>query len=73
MSDDIGETFSEAERAAIAAADELTIRAKMSDGTATVLKVFYDDRAVVEIMVLIGTYNMHARFVAGLDIELEKD
>ena len=73
LSDDIGETFSEAERAAIAAADELTIRAKMSDGTATVLKVFYDDRAVVEIIVLIGTYNMHARFVAGLDIELEKD
>ena len=73
LSDDIGETFSEAERAAIRAADELTIRAKISDGTATVLKVFYDDRAVVEIMVLIGTYNMHARFVAGLDIELEKD
>ena len=73
LSDDIGETFSEAERAAIRAADELTIRAKISDGTATVLKVFYDDRAVVEIMVLIGTYNMHERFVAGLDIELEKD
>jgi alkylhydroperoxidase family enzyme len=70
---DLGDTFSEAERAAINAADELTMRARLSDGAATVLKVFYDERAVVEIMVLIGTYNMHARFVAGLDIELEKD
>jgi alkylhydroperoxidase family enzyme len=73
MSEDVGDTFSEAERAAINAADELTLRAKLSDGAATVLKAFYDDRAVVEIVVLIGTYNMHARFVAGLDIELEKD
>jgi len=73
LKEDVGEAFSDAERAAIQAADELTIRARLSDGAASVLKVFYDDRAVVEIMVLIGTYNMHARFIAGLDIELEKD
>ncbi|MDB5641426.1 MAG: alkylhydroperoxidase AhpD family core protein 7 [Hyphomicrobiales bacterium] len=73
LSEKLSDTFSEPERAAIAAADELTVRAKLSEGAATVLKVFYDDRAIVEIMVLIGTYNMHARFVAGLDIELEKD
>ena len=73
LSETIGATFSEPERAAIAAADELTVRAKLSEGASTVLKAFYDDRAIVEIMVLIGTYNMHARFVAGLDIELETD
>lgn len=28
---------------------------------------------IVEIMVLIGTYNMHARFVSGLDIILSHD
>ncbi len=73
LREDIDESFSEAERAAIYAADELTLRAKLSDDAAAILKAFYDERAVVEIMVLIGTYNMHARFVAGLDIELEKD
>ena len=33
----------------------------------------YSEKQLVEMIVLIGTYNMHARFVAGLDIELEKD
>ena len=71
--EEIDARFPQAERAAIRAADELTLRAKMTDETAALLKNAYSDRAIVEITVLIGTYNMHARFVAGLDIELEKD
>jgi alkylhydroperoxidase family enzyme len=71
--DEPGPRFTAAEIAAIRAADELTMQARLSDATAAALKAHFDDRGMVEIMVLIGTYNMHARFVAGLDIELEKD
>jgi alkylhydroperoxidase family enzyme len=37
------------------------------------LREHFTDRQIVELMVLIGTYNMHARFVAGINIELEQD
>ena len=68
-----GESFSPAERAAIRLADELTTRATASDDVIASLKPFYTDKTLVEMMVLIGTYNMHARFVAGLGIETETE
>ena len=37
------------------------------------IKRVFGERGLVEMSVLVGTYNMHARFVGGLDIELEKD
>ena len=71
QSDDPGDRFSRAERSAIAIADELTISAKTSDEAVSRALEDYSDKALVEMIVLIGTYNMHARFVAGLDIDLE--
>ncbi len=68
-----GGNFTGAEQAAIQLADELTISAKAPDGLITSLKSFYTDRMLVELMVLISTYNMHARFVGGLGIEVEPD
>jgi alkylhydroperoxidase family enzyme len=72
LQDDVTQ-FPPAECAALRLADELTIKAQASDEAIAELQNFYDDRALVEMMVLVGTYNMHARFVAGLDLELEKD
>jgi alkylhydroperoxidase family enzyme len=70
---DQNDGFSGAERAAIQLADDLTIRAKASDDLIWSLKSYYTDKMLVEMMVLISTYNMHARFVAGLCIETEVD
>ncbi|MDB5534797.1 MAG: alkylhydroperoxidase AhpD family core protein 7 [Hyphomicrobiales bacterium] len=68
---DVLENFSEAETAALAAADELTMHVVLPEALAAQLKRHFDDRQYVELIVLIGTYNMHARFVAGVDLPLE--
>ena len=68
-----GDGFTSQELAAIRLADELTLRASASDDLVGELKASLGDAGLVEIMVLIGTYNMHARVVAGLGIEIEKD
>ena len=73
QSDAVEEYFLPAEIAAIRLADEVTIEARASGEAMAEVKKHYDDKMIVEMMVLIGTYNMHARFVSGLDIELEKD
>ncbi len=73
LKDEIDARFSDAERAAISAADELTLQVKLKETTAATVKQHYGERGLVEIAVLVSTYNMHARFVGGLDIELEKD
>lgn len=65
--------FDDAESAALRAADELTIGAKLSPETAGRLRAHFNERQFVELTVLIGTYNMHARFVAGVDLPLETD
>lgn len=65
--------FSEAERAALAFADEVTLKAKASDATFGALAAHYDPRAIVEITVLVSTYNMHARFTNALQLDLEVD
>ncbi|HEY8579903.1 MAG TPA: carboxymuconolactone decarboxylase family protein [Beijerinckiaceae bacterium] len=67
------EGFAPEERAALDAADELTSSARLSPALAGELRRHYDERAYVELMVLIGAYNMHARFVAGIDLPLEAD
>jgi alkylhydroperoxidase family enzyme len=73
LTEDLQDSFSHTQQAAIQLADELTIRAKASDDLTASLKTLYNDKMLVEMMVLIGTYNMHARFVAGMDIEIERD
>ena len=71
LRDDIGTRFDEAEQAAIALADELTGVAKASRPVVDRVLANYSEKQLVEMIVLIGTYNMHARFVNGLDIDLE--
>jgi alkylhydroperoxidase family enzyme len=64
-------SFQPSELAALKAADELTISARLSPTLAQDLRAHFDERQFVELTVLIGTYNMHARFVAGVDLPLE--
>jgi alkylhydroperoxidase family enzyme len=69
----VGDQFAGLERIAIRLADELTRDARTSDTTIATLSTYCDSKMVVEMIVLISTYNMHARVVTGLDIELEQD
>lgn len=65
--------FSGPEKAAIEAADALTLSATVPHEVVARLKEHYTDKQIMEMMVLIGTYNMHARFVNGIDLDLEPD
>ena len=63
--------FDERERTALAYADALTETTGASDGMVAGLKTFFDERQIVELTVLIGAYNMHARLLNALDLDLE--
>src|SRR5438270_12997205 len=63
--------FSDAERAALAYADAVTTRGQAAADEFAALKRFYDERQIVELTVLIGAYNMHARVLNALEVDLE--
>lgn len=63
--------FDERERAALVFADSMTKHVAVSDGVFDVLSGHFDDRRIVELAVLIGTYNMHNRVMTALGIDLE--
>jgi 4-carboxymuconolactone decarboxylase len=63
--------FSKDERAALAYADEMTRSVAVSDTVFDALRPHFDNRAIVELSVLIGTYNMHNRVMQALQIDLE--
>ena len=65
--------FSPAERAALAYADAMVLQTSVPDDVFAELKRHYDDGAIVEISVLIGTYLMHNRVMGALRIDLEPD
>lgn len=65
--------FSKDERAALAYADEMTRSVEVSDTVFDALRPHFDDRAIVELSVLIGTYNMHNRVMQALQIDLESN
>jgi alkylhydroperoxidase family enzyme len=67
------EAFSPAERAALAYADAMVLQTSVPDDVFAELKRHYDERAIVEISVLIGTYLMHNRVMQALKIDLESD
>jgi alkylhydroperoxidase family enzyme len=64
--------FSPEERSALAYADAMTRDVTVSDQVFAGLRPHFDDRAIVELSVLIGTYNMHNRVMLALQIDLEK-
>src|SRR5215469_4854483 len=67
------DAFSPAERAALAYADAMVLQTSVPDDVFAELARHYDERAIVEISVLIGTYLMHNRVMGALKIDLEAD
>jgi 4-carboxymuconolactone decarboxylase len=63
--------FSARECAALAYADTMTRDIEVPDAVFAEVKRHFDDRQVVELTVLIGTYNMNARVLRALELDLE--
>jgi alkylhydroperoxidase family enzyme len=61
--------FSECDRAALAYTDAMTREIRVPDLVYGPLKGFFSQRQIVELTVLIGTYNMHARVLQALEID----
>jgi alkylhydroperoxidase family enzyme len=66
-----GRLFDARERAALAYTDAITRAADVSDSVFAELRRHFSEREVVELTVLIGTYNMHTRVFGALKIDLE--
>jgi alkylhydroperoxidase family enzyme len=63
--------FSERERAALAYTDAVTRDVDAPDTVFAELRKHFDERQIVELTVLIGTYNMHTRVGQALQIDPE--
>ena len=63
--------FSESERAALAYADTMTRDIVVPDEVFDKVKAHFNDREIVELTVLIGSYNMNARVMQALRLDLE--
>ena len=63
--------FSERERAALAYTDTMTRDIEVPDAVFAEVKRHFNDRQIVELTVLIGTYNMNARVLQALRLDLE--
>jgi len=66
-------TLSAPERAALAYADAMVLTTSVPDDVFAELKRNYDEREIVEISVLIGSYLMHNRVMKALAIDIEAD
>ena len=63
--------FSESERAVLAYTDTMTRDITVPDAVFAEVKRHLDNRQIVELTVLIGTYNMNARVLQALELDLE--
>ncbi len=63
--------FSERERSALAYADVMTRDIVVPDAVFAEVKRHFNERQIVELTVLIGTYNMNARVLRALELDLE--
>ena len=63
--------FNERERAALAYADSVTRDIDVPDAVFADLRKHFNERQIVELTVLIGTYNMHTRVGQALQIDPE--
>ncbi len=63
--------FDDQQRAALAYADAMTQQVQVPGEVFATLKDFYTEKQIVELTVLIGTYNMHTRVLQALEIDAE--
>ena len=64
--------FTPAERVALAFADAMTEDINDPDQVFEPLREYFDERQIVELAVLIGSYNMHTRVFKALQADLEE-
>jgi NADH:ubiquinone oxidoreductase subunit E/alkylhydroperoxidase family enzyme len=65
--------FDGRERAALAYAEAMTLSTSVADEVFADVRRHFDDREIVELSVLIGTYIMHNRVMKALAIDLEPE
>jgi 4-carboxymuconolactone decarboxylase len=63
--------FGARERAVLAYADTMTRDIAVPDDVFTAVRQHFNDRQIVELTVLIGSYNMNARVLRALELDLE--
>jgi alkylhydroperoxidase family enzyme len=63
--------FSERERAVLAYTDTMTRDITVPDAVFAEVQQHFNDREIVELTVLIGSYNMNARVLQALELDLE--
>ena len=63
--------FDARERAVLTYADAMTRDIAVPDDVFAAVKRHFGDRQIVELTVLIGTYNMNARVLRALELDLE--
>jgi alkylhydroperoxidase family enzyme len=63
--------FEARERAVLTYADTMTRDIAVPDDVFAALRQHFNDRQIVELTVLIGSYNMNARVLRALELDLE--
>ena len=63
--------FSQLDQTVLAFTDEITFKAKAADNTFATLKKHLSDRQVVELILSVGYWNMIARLIVNIGIDLE--
>ena len=63
--------FDDQQRAVLAFTDSMTKDIQVPDSVFEELRRHFSERQIVELAVLIGTYNMHTRVLAALQIDSE--
>lgn len=61
-------TLSDLQRAAVVYADWMTKNVHVPQDVFDALKIFLDDKQIVEVTVTIGAYNMVSRILVALDV-----
>ena len=64
--------FGPAEAALLAYVDAMTREVEVPEAVFQDLRAHFDERAAVELTVLVAAYNMHTRVLKALDVEPEK-
>jgi alkylhydroperoxidase family enzyme len=63
--------FDAQQKAALALTDAMTRDVQVSDAVFEELRRHFSEQQIVELAVLVGTYNMHTRVLAALEIDPE--
>ncbi len=70
---DASPLFTDEEKAVIAASTELTKTAKLSDATFARLRQFFDERALVELVINTSIANLNNRVTDSFAADIEPD